>query len=279
MKKPRRITGRMLSFGRGSKPHVPAFLEKLEPRILLSGDGLPSADALDALLDTTPQVVQHAELLEASEPVEQPSAVQLEIDREVSPSCPGGTDLLQPILTLSVEVGNVANDAEPIDASSNSADGFDETVDSVSFDETAPAQTGDDLLILSTNSDSSTDNEAAATEIACIIVARPTTNTSAVLVENGSTPIYSSDTDLDSEYATSIEIRGPPAQAQAPHVNQIVFVDSTLEHDFQAENAGYSDVVVNVLLANTDGIQYITDILSSYKDLSAIHIVTLHICQ
>jgi hypothetical protein len=48
------------------KPLV--LFEQLEPRILLSGDSLLNLapDPLDSLIDTTPQVVQYAELLETN---------------------------------------------------------------------------------------------------------------------------------------------------------------------------------------------------------------------
>ena len=54
-----------------SKPF--ALLEQLEPRILLSGDGLLNIapEPLDSLLDTMPQVVQYAELLETNEQAEE----------------------------------------------------------------------------------------------------------------------------------------------------------------------------------------------------------------
>jgi len=49
-----------------SKGTNPIVLEKLEPRILLSGDGLLNIapDPLDSLLDNTSQVIQYAELLD-----------------------------------------------------------------------------------------------------------------------------------------------------------------------------------------------------------------------
>ncbi len=54
-----------------SKPFT--LLEQLEPRILLSGDGLLNIapDPLDSLLDNMPQIVQYAELLETNEQAEQ----------------------------------------------------------------------------------------------------------------------------------------------------------------------------------------------------------------
>jgi len=60
--------------------------------------------------------------------------------------------------------------------------------------------------------------------------------------------------------------RGPPTE--------IVFIDSTLNLYFQIENAVFPGVVVSVFDASADGIQHITDVLSRYQNLSAIHIVS-----
>jgi hypothetical protein len=53
-------------------PIKPVEFEALEPRILLSGYSLLNLapDPLDSLIDTTPQVVQYAELLETNGQVE-----------------------------------------------------------------------------------------------------------------------------------------------------------------------------------------------------------------
>ena len=71
----RRITNRKRSFSPDSKPVVPPVLEKLEPRILLSGDGLLHVAAPDPFQDThcddTQQVVQYAELMETNERIEE----------------------------------------------------------------------------------------------------------------------------------------------------------------------------------------------------------------
>ena len=71
---------------------------------------------------------------------------------------------------------------------------------------------------------------------------------------------------IDSQTEGSIEARGPPTE--------IVFIDSSLNLDFQLENAVPLGVVVSVYDATTDGIQHITDVLSSYSDLSAIHFLS-----
>jgi len=83
------IKDQKLSSSTNSKPVRPILLEKLEPRILLSGDSLLSAAAPDSLhdmlLDNTQQMVQYAELLDTDEQVEQqlPNAEQ-EIYREAA---------------------------------------------------------------------------------------------------------------------------------------------------------------------------------------------------
>jgi hypothetical protein len=60
--------------------------------------------------------------------------------------------------------------------------------------------------------------------------------------------------------------RGPPTE--------IVFIDSSLNLDYQLENACQPGVVVSVFDADRGGMLHITDILSSYANLSAIHIVS-----
>jgi hypothetical protein len=73
-----------------SKPFT--LLEQLEPRILLSGDGLLAVapDPLDSLYETMPQIVQSAELLERIEQAE-----------ERDPSDPSAKDIYPPIFTFS----------------------------------------------------------------------------------------------------------------------------------------------------------------------------------
>ena len=83
------IKDQKLSSSTNSNPVRPILLERLEPRILLSGDSLLSAAAPDSLhdmlLDNTQQMVQYAELLDTDEQVEQqlPNAEQ-EIYREAA---------------------------------------------------------------------------------------------------------------------------------------------------------------------------------------------------
>ncbi len=90
-------TDRKTTWGTDSNPAKPITFEILEPRILLSGDSLLiiAPDPLDSLLDTTPQVVQYAELLETND------QVQEEISQELDPSEALNADIYQPIFTFS----------------------------------------------------------------------------------------------------------------------------------------------------------------------------------
>ncbi len=86
-----------------SKPF--ALLEQLEPRILLSGDGLLNIapEPLDSLVYTMPQVVQYAELLETNEQAEE---AEEQVPCELS-----NANIYEPLLTLSVDE---AGDEGPI---------------------------------------------------------------------------------------------------------------------------------------------------------------------
>ncbi len=67
--------------------------------------------------------------------------------------------------------------------------------------------------------------------------------------------------------------RGPPAGGEGT-VSQIIFIDSAVDASFPLENAGLPGVAVIVLDTGRDGIRQITDILSGYSNLSAIHIIS-----
>jgi subtilisin-like proprotein convertase family protein len=179
---------------------------------LLSGDSLLNIapDPLqDALIDTMPQIVQYAELLETSEQVEE------KVSQELDPSDTLNTNIYQPILTLSV--------------------GDDDTNDDV-----GPAQVNDDLTELSNDSDGNIENKTASTAVVDITVEEPVTDNSAVQTDDGSMPIYTNDADLSIEYATSIEIRGPPA-SETNNTETITSyveeseVDLTILSDYAAE--------------------------------------------
>ena len=187
-----------------SAPVKPPVLERLEPRILLSGDGLLNIAPPDPFQDT-PQVVQYAELLETEEQL--PTSGQ-EIHMELDSSDQPETDLWQPIFTLSAERDDNSYD-DAIDTNVSSADDFDEPTSGLSAGNVGPAQTGDDIAILSDDLSGNIDNKIVATEI--VDAEDPTTNSPAFPTEDGSMSIYVNDADSSIEYATSIEIRGPPA--------------------------------------------------------------------
>ncbi|MBL7189126.1 MAG: cadherin-like domain-containing protein [Phycisphaerae bacterium] len=185
------IKDRRLFPSTDSEPVRPPVLERLEPRIMLSGDGLlsiaPPDPFQDALLNTMPQVVQYAELLETSEQVEE------EVSQELDPSDTLNADIYQPIFTFFVD--DNTNDEN-------------ETADDLSIDNVGRVQTGDDIAVLSDDSEKDVYGKITATEM--IGVEGPTANSPAVPTEDGSMPTQISDVDLSIEYATSIEIRGPP---------------------------------------------------------------------
>jgi hypothetical protein len=89
LERPKHIKERKSTSGTNSMPVRLLLLEKLEPRILLSGDSLLYAAAPDPLqgtfFESTQQTIQYAELMESNEQVEQqlPNAEQ-EIYREAA---------------------------------------------------------------------------------------------------------------------------------------------------------------------------------------------------
>jgi len=194
-----------------STPIKPPVLERLEPRILLSGDGLlniaPPDPLHDMLLDGTAQVVQYAELLETNEQL--PTAGQ-EIHIELDSSDQPEADLCQSIFTLYADIDDSSYD-DAIDTNVSSADDFDEPTGDLSIDNVGAAQSGDDIAVLSDDSDADTENKITATEVVNITAEDELPSNSAVPTEDGSMPTYVSDADLSIEYATSIEIRGPPS--------------------------------------------------------------------
>ncbi len=79
----------------------------------------------------------------------------------------------------------------------------------------------------------------------------------------------------------SINPRGPPTNNQEPITKnqqsfpqEVLFIDSSLNHDFQLNNAYQQGVLVSVFPGDSSGIQFISDFLSQYSNLSAIHIVS-----
>ena len=107
--------------GRESESPSSMQLERLEPRVLLSADGLLIPGAPDLLEDTTQPMVQHAELLEPSDQNERESAAERQSDQQLDLTCADGT--IQPILTLSVEQNNLADDGDlPVPSDADGSD-------------------------------------------------------------------------------------------------------------------------------------------------------------
>ena len=96
----RSIIGRKSSSNPGSRSVRSPVFERLEPRIMLSGDGLLSClntpDPLqDTLLDNKPLVVQYAELLDTDAQAEE------QVRQELTSSDTLNSDFYKPIFTLS----------------------------------------------------------------------------------------------------------------------------------------------------------------------------------
>jgi len=271
-------------------------LEKLEPRILLSGDSLLYAVApdplQDTLLDSTQQVVQYAELLESNEKVEQ------ETRQELDESDALETDFYQPLLTLSVNDDSVADGVDPI-------------------------QAGEDIVGLENDLGGDLEYKDTLTAVAeAAVGGKFTTNNPAVPVEDGSMPIYINDAVIGIEYATSIEIRGPPTdtgdysttsalstystsdryavksnvegvyQLKTPDLRNLSLVDSDINSwngqivfsdplvaDIDTLFGGLlfgseDDTRIFYLDAERDGVDQITEVLASCTDISSVHILS-----
>ena len=92
----RRIKDWQQAVKTGSEPSMSILLEILEPRILLSADGLlnviPPDQGKDMSLDSSQEVVQYAELLDTNEQVDE------QISLELAPSDSPNSDICQPNL-------------------------------------------------------------------------------------------------------------------------------------------------------------------------------------
>ena len=136
---------RKLASCAGSTPVVIPVLERLEPRILLSGDGLLYDSAPDPLLHSAQLVVQYAELLDANEQATRQPSPKQGIHQRVDSSDQLETDLWQPILPLSAGVSSVAHDGEPTYPDAESVAASDWAPGDAGFDETGLVQPGADL--------------------------------------------------------------------------------------------------------------------------------------
>ena len=252
----RRIKDRKLYSNTDSVPAKPPVLEKLEPRILLCGDGLLNIAPPDPLLDNTQQVVQHVELLETEKQL--PTAGQ-EIHQELDSSDQLGTDLCEPIFTLCAE-GNDNTFDDAIDTNLTAVDEFDEATCGLSAGNVGSAQTGDDIAALSNDPSGNIISKILATEI--VAAERPTTNSPAIPSKDGSMPTYVSDADSSVEFATSIEIRGPPVGT----TDQLTTFDSNdyTTPEVFAETS-YVDGVLQLKAPDLPGLQLVDPDICSWQ--------------
>ena len=212
----------------GSEPGRPTLLEILEPRILLSADGLLNAiipdQGEDTLIDGIQEVVQYAELLDINDQVEE------QIKLELAPSDTSNSDVYQPIFTLFVDDDNT-ND-ESVDAD-------------LSVDNIGSTLVNAEINVLSNDSDGDIESTVGTTE-------------------DERMPTYINDADLSIEYATSIEIRGPP-------LNESVNVDSEKS---EADFTTLSEYAVEVQASGTIDIPdlYLVDPTVDYFDGQIIYL-------
>jgi len=180
--------------------------EQLEPRILLSGDSLLNIAPnphQDTIFDNTLMVDQFVELLGAKGQVDE------QINKELlQPSTPN-SNVCQPIFTLFIY--NDDTHEKSVDA--------DLSIDNI--DTTRPSEV---LAVLSNDSDGDIEIKVGTTE-------------------DGNMPIYINGANLSIEYATSIEIRGPPARETVNSTitalrldnNEDSEVDLSILHEYAAE--------------------------------------------
>jgi len=204
----RHIIGRKASPDANSKSTRSPIFENLEPRIMLSADGLlsclnaPLHD--DPLANESQQVIEydHTQWLDTDESV----GVKLpQIEREISSdpdlSKLSESESISPFFTLTLDESSTISQSE--EKINKSSDNFNT----------------ENVGLVNTNIDNSQQSNASADitnnnlipALAVDIIADETAMINPVIpIEDGSMPIYNSDADLSIEYATSIEPRGPP---------------------------------------------------------------------
>jgi hypothetical protein len=192
----------------------PPVCESLEPRLLLSADGLANLqlDPLDTHSDFAPAievdldygVTQPATSVETIQEQETVSdrAEQVSDDSENRSNGVQG-DFVTPLATLEntdvedvkVETGVVSGDStdDQIDASNSPVN-----------DQKLPSYVNAEP---SSNLDGKLDDETGSTETVRVAAEKPVRKGS-IVADDGS--VYTNDSDLSFEYATAIEIRGPP---------------------------------------------------------------------
>jgi len=157
LERPEHIIDRKLTSNTNCKRSKPTLLEKLEPRILLSGDNLLHAAApdlpQDALINSTPEAIQHVKLTETEEQLPTP---EQETHRELDPSDTLETDIREPVFTLFADGDdniNIGNEA------------IDKTAGDLKGGNIGPAQPSDDLAVLSDDSAGNIDSRIVVIEM------------------------------------------------------------------------------------------------------------------
>ncbi|MDY6987422.1 MAG: DUF4347 domain-containing protein, partial [Thermodesulfobacteriota bacterium] len=80
--------------------------------------------------------------------------------------------------------------------------------------------------------------------------------------------------DGDTSPSTADDIDFGSVDVTAPAASEIVFVDASLNREFQLENVDLDGVVVSVFASAGSAMSHITSVLSSYSHLDAIHIIS-----
>lgn len=211
-----RFKDRRTSLSADSMPYQPTLIERLEPRILLSGDGLISMGVPDPLqsasLGDARQVVHYAEQLEVevSQQVGRQPNLEQEIYNEVDPSVSLETDVFQPVLTLSFNNEIRADESGAKDENVNTLDRTGSSSVDTHHDPLNAAQVSDDTAVHVDDFDVNIDDNTTL-NIACLAVVEPHTNNLGVPLEDDRM-VSVRDVNSSLESDTSIEIRGPPAQ-------------------------------------------------------------------
>ena len=176
------------------------IFERLEPRIMLSADSLASClstPAIDNPLENSYQQVierDNTQLLETDES----SDVQLpQIESEITFEI----ESITPIFSLTLDDNNPDSESEKTNEKS----------DISSLENTGIINTEQENFEESSTSINITNNNLTPSENLCITTQQTLENSSAIIADDGSKPIINYDTDLSTEYANSIEPRGPPA--------------------------------------------------------------------
>ncbi|MFB0555683.1 MAG: choice-of-anchor D domain-containing protein [Phycisphaerae bacterium] len=178
------------------------LFEQLEPRILLSGD---------SLLNIAPNPDQDTildnplKVVQEAELLDTNKQMEPQINQELASSDTPNSEVCEPIITLYIDENKTID--ESVDADLN--------VDSIGH-----AQTGEIALI---SNDFNGDIESKVTT-----------------TQDSSLPIYENDVDLNKEYATSIEIRGPPA-TESVALSEMHLVDPAFDYDYFDEQIVYLD--------------------------------------